>query len=276
MTMAAKKASTSSEVKAIQERLKKAGGGKKKAAQFTSWGFTRYNDYKQCPLKAKLKHLDKIEEPPNEAMARGSDIGRLAELWVKGDPSIKKVPDELKRFAGEFKELRELYKKHPKRMVVEDTWALRKDWTLTKWNDWDGCAVRVKIDVGFLTAPTSMRIIDWKTGKYRAEKREEYIEQLELYALGAFMANGTLEQVEAVLCYLDVGVTFPEPKSEDAKRLMFTRADVPRLKKTWDKRTRAMLFDKSFAPRPNDRCWYCHYRKENKAALPGGKALCRF
>lgn len=278
--MAAKKAKKKSaeeiskEVKAIEARLKKQRGTKKGPEGFRSWSFTRYNDYKQCPLKAKLKHLDKIEEPPNEAMARGGDIGRLAELFIKGQ--LKKLPLELKKFEAEFKALAKMYKATPKRMVVEDSWAMTKDWKATKWNDWEGCAVRVKIDVGHLTSPTAMKVIDWKTGKYRPEKREEYVEQLELYALAAFTLNPQLEKVEALLCYLDVGVTFPEPRSEDAKRLTFTRADVPRLKKLWDKRTRAMLLDRAFPPRPNDKCRYCHYRKENTPNLPGKKQLCKF
>lgn len=267
----------SAEVKAIEARLKKSSGGKFKKNEFiTSWSFTRYNDHRQCPLKAKLKHVDKIEEPPNEAMERGSDIGTLAELYVKGDKSLKKLPDTLAKFKEEFTKLRELFAKTPRRMIVEDSWAATKDWKPTVWNDWNGCAVRVKIDVGFLESPTSMVIIDWKTGKYRAEKREEYVEQLELYALTAFIVNPDLEKVTAKLCYLDVGVTFPEPNSPDAKRLVFFRKDVPALKKTWDKRTRAMLLDRSFPARPNDKCRWCHYRKENTPNLPNQKQLCKF
>lgn len=270
------KSSESDEVKAIQSRLKKSSpkGGYKKKEMFTSWSFSRYSDYKQCPRKAKLKHLDKIAEPPNDAMARGADIGRLAELFVKG--KMNKIPDALTKFKDEFLMLAALYKKFPQRMVVEDQWALTKDWKPSKWDAWDECAVRIKIDVGHLVDAKSMRVIDWKTGKYRAEKREEYIEQLELYALGALLLNPTLEKIEAFLAYLDHGVMFPEPKSEDAKRLTFTRADITRLKKMWDKRTRAMLFDKSFAPRPNDKCRWCHYRKENTKELPSKKQLCQF
>lgn len=274
MTMATSK-STAAEVKEIQARLKKSTPmGKKRAETITSWSFTRYNDYKQCPRKAKLKHLDKIEEPPNDAMARGGDIGRLCELFIKG--GLKKMPLELMKFKEVFEQLRDMYKKTPKRMVVEDSWAMTKDYKPSTWNDWENCAVRVKIDAGHLESATAMVVRDWKTGKYRPEKREEYIEQLELYALAAFVLNPQLLEVSAFLCYLDVGVTFPEPGSADEDRLTFTRADMPALKKTWDKRTRAMLFDKSFAPRPNDKCRWCHYRKENTKALPGRKQLCEF
>lgn len=277
--MATKKAvKVTDEVKAIEARLKKSAAvsGKKwkKKTTFTSWSFSRYNDYKQCPLKAKLKHIDKIAEPPNEAMERGADIGRLAELMVKG--KMKKVPDSLIKFKDTFLKLAAMYKKHPQRMVVEDQWGLTGDWKPIAWDNWEKCVLRVKIDVGHLIDAKTMRVIDWKTGKYRAEKREEYIEQLELYALSAMLLNPALEKLEAFLAYLDHGVMFPEPDSEDATRLTFTRKDIPRLQKAWEKRTRPLLNDTRFAPRPNDKCRWCHYRKENTPNLPGKKQLCQF
>lgn len=91
---------------------------------------------------------------------------------------------------------------------------------------------------------------------------------------GAFSVYPKLMKVRARLCYLDVGVQFPT--TDDVEELTFTRADLPRLKKLWDKRTRAMLLSTSFPPRPNDKCHWCHYRKENTPNLPGKKQLCKF
>jgi hypothetical protein len=207
-------------------------------------------------------------------MTRGADIGRLAEFYIKG--TIKKLPKELSKFTKTFATARALFKKSPQRVVVEDQWGLKKNWDRTAWNDWDNCWLRVKIDYGNLTGPKSMRIIDWKTGKYRRERRDEYVEQLELYAAATLALNPQLDEVHCHLAYLDVGIMFPEPGSEDEVALTFRRSDLPKLKKTWDKRTRAMLLDRSFAPRPNDKCSWCWYRKDNAANLPGGKALCRY
>ena len=58
--------------------------------QITSWSFSRYSDYKLCPLKARLKHVDKHKEPQNDAMARGQAIHKLAEDYTKG--SIARLP----------------------------------------------------------------------------------------------------------------------------------------------------------------------------------------
>ena len=67
-----------------------------KSTKITSWSFSRYADYKNCPLKFKLKHVDKLNEPPNEAMARGAAIHTLAEEYIKGKG--RTVPPELKLF----------------------------------------------------------------------------------------------------------------------------------------------------------------------------------
>lgn len=246
---------------------------KKRPTHFTAWSFSRYSDYRQCPRKAKLKHIDKIEEPPNDAMRRGADIGRLAELYIKG--KVRTLPKVLDKFKKTFASMRDTYKKNPQRMVVEDQWALDGKWARSEWFAKD-CVVRIKVDAGRLESKGFMLITDWKTGKYRAEKREEYVEQLELYCLGALVLDETLEKVQARLAYLDEGIIFPEPESDEEATLTFTRADIPKLKRTWDKRTRAMLLDRSFPPRPNDKCRWCHYRKENSKALPGGKQLCQY
>lgn len=235
--------------------------------QFTSWSFSRYSDYRQCPLKAKLKHLDKIAEPPNEAMARGGQIHKLAEDYIKG--RLARLPAELKAFAADFKKLRALFKKITSGTVVEDNWAFTKDWDPTQWDNWTACAVRIKLDCAHWEDLTTLIITDWKTGKFRPELNADYLEQLELYALAALLLFPHAEQVKPRLAYLDVGVTYPAPEAE----LVFTPADVPRLKKLWAKRTKPMLSDTKFAPRPNDKCCWCFYRSSNKI---NGGGQCKF
>lgn len=266
-----------------------------------SWSWSAYALYKECPLKYKLEKLDKIEEPKNEAMSRGSVIGKMAECFVKGryDPkSIEEkerpqfvayfgdektmdktykliarggMPKELKRFEQLFNKLRAQFKKYPRTMVVEDFWAFTKEWKVTAFNDWKNCVLRVKVDVGQHTSKERMVVIDWKTGKYREGKNSEYVEQLELYALAAFEQNPNLEEVEAKLCYLDAGVTYPD---DFEGSMVFERErDALKLKKTWDQRTRKMLLDRAFVPRPNERCQWCHYQKANKA---NGGGQCRY
>ena len=234
--------------------------------QATSWSFSRYSDYKMCPLRFRLKHLDKIPEPSSPALERGAAIHTMAEQYIKG--KLRRMPPELKSFEAEFKALKAQYKKPAHGMVVEDSWSFTKDWTETQWDDWAGCMVRIKLDCAHHEDHETLVITDWKTGKFRPELNTEYIEQLELYALAALLLHDHIEKVKPRLVYLDAGLIYPTDDS-----LVFTKADVPKLKKLWAQRTKPMLNDKRFAPRPNDKCRFCWYRASNKE--PGG-GRCKF
>lgn len=239
----------------------------KPVQKITSWSFSRYSDYVQCPLKAKLKHIDKIREPQNDAMARGAEIHKIAENYIKGITA--RLPKELKLFKDEFKELKAMCKKDPDSIMVEDSWAFKSDWTKTVWNDWVGCWLRVKLDCAHQEDSKVLIITDWKTGKFSDYNLEDYVEQLELYALGALLLFPQLEEVRPRLAYLDHGIIYPDP----GQPLVFKRKDVVGLRKLWERRTKAMLNDKIFAPKPNNKCKWCFFRKANAAA---GGGQCKF
>lgn len=228
--------------------------------KLTSWSYSRYNDYTQCPAKAKYKHIDKLKEPGNDAMARGSAIGKLAEQFLKGQ--LKKLPVELKLFKDDFLAGQKLGKKRTLITVVEDTWAFTKDWVLTTWDDWTGCWLRVKLDWAFSTDHETLFITDWKTGKFRPEEVFKYLEQLEIYAMGGLLKFPHIKRVLPRLAYLDHGRVYPDPKQGE-ETLVYERKDLPALQKAWTQRTKAMLSDTKFAPRPNSKCQWCHYRKSN-------------
>lgn len=249
--------------------------------QFTSWSFSRYNDYKKCPFFAKCKHLDKIKEPPNTAMERGARIGKLGEDYIKG--TISRLPAELKLFESDFKAMRKQYataKKNmaklgagvPVDMCVEDNWAFTREWTETQWDDWVGCWVRIKLDVGRFIADDLYELTDWKTGKFRPEKNAEYMEQIELYSLAVLLTyyDRPNLRVRARLGYLDSGDIYPRPGEE----VEYAQADVKKLKKLWEQRTKKMFADKVFRPTPGNQCRWCFYGQSGKAK--GGPGKCKF
>lgn len=239
--------------------------------KLTSWSISRYHDYQQCPLKFKLKHLDGLKEPKSTAMERGISIHELAEKYVKGE--LPTLPAELSKFAADFEMLKKRFKKRSVLTIVEDSWAYTKVWASTTWNDWTGCYLRVKVDVGWEVKDGVLKIRDWKTGKYRDEERVAYEEQLELYALAAFMHPSLkhIHTVEAELAYLDFGFVYPNA-ALDKGRLTFKREQMGDLKKAWERRIKSMFADKKFSPKPNRFCAWCHFRKGNEAA---GGGQCR-
>lgn len=219
----------------------------KATQQFTAWSYSRYNDYTKCPAYAKYSHLDKLPQPGSIYLERGSLVHKSAENFATN--KVKKLPEELKLFIDEFKDLRK------RKLEIESQWAVDKNWKKADWfakNTW----CRMVVDAAHTIDKTSFKVIDYKTGKVREENKK----QLGLYALGAFSRYPHLQTVVTSLWYLDQGIEVEEN---------FKSSQVPELKKFWIKETKAMLNDTTFAPRPNDSCRYCHYRKDN-----GGR--CKF
>lgn len=237
---------------------------------FTSWSYSRLRDYKECPLKAKLKYLDKVPEPERPALARGNKVHELAESYIKG--SIRCIPKELKAFEELFKELRKACTKELYPVYVEETISLTKDWELTIWNDWNNCTIRIKTDVMYirpvLNSETGILghhafVIDWKTGKNDNRFKDVYEEQLELFALGTLIRFPNVLAVHPALYYLDDGSIYvPENNRYERKQL-------EKLQKKWFKESKAMLNDRKFSPKPNGNCKWCHYGKDRAG-------LCKF
>lgn len=230
----------------------------------TSWSYSRYSDWLKCPLKAKLKHIDKMREPSNAAMERGSKIHTDAEHYIKG-LSAKLVP-ELALFKDEFKMLRTAFKKKALPMIVEDNWAFAKDWSESRWDDWVGCWVRIKLDCAHYVADGVMVVTDWKSGKPNDYKKVEYDEQLELYALAALLLHPHLTEVRPRIGWTDAGTMTGDK--------VYTQKDVKALRAAWDKRVKPMMSDTKFVPKPGRECQWCYFGQAGKAK--GGPGVCKF
>jgi hypothetical protein len=219
----------------------------KKVQKITAWSYSRWSQYEECPAKAKYKFLDKLPEPGSPAMERGSAIHQLAEKVVLEKRS--KIPEELVRFAAEFREVR-----RAKGVETELELAYTRDWEPCDWKDWDHAWVRIKID---LLVPIDkgkvLSIVDHKTGR----PKPAYAPQLELYALGALLRYPQANSARARLWYLDHGIISPERHTEG----VYPQSAVPALKKKWEQRVIPMLSDKKFAPRPGNYCRWCTFSK---------------
>lgn len=240
------------------------------AKKFTSWSFSRWSLYNLCPYQAKLKNLDKVPEPAKPAGAgetaleRGDRIHKAVQGYILL-PGRQVVPKELKPVEDLIKGMRARYRADPENVVVEETWAYRRDWSETTFNDWTGCWLRIKmdateIDVG--EGEVTIRPTDWKTGKFSPQYNlQEYMLQTELYAVGAlhrFKDSNKKVTVVPRLVYTDHGIIYPEPK--DAR--VYTLADLKPLTKQWEARVRPMMNDTAFKPTPNSKCGWCPYNRQ--------------
>lgn len=214
-------------------------------SRITAWSYSRLAVYETCPAQAKYKFIDKLPEPGSAAMDRGSDIHKLAENYVS--EKLPKLPPELKLFSKEFTSVRKptIFK------GVELEWAFTSGWKPTGWFDRDAWC-RVKVDLAVQFKPTVLDVIDHKTGKRGLDdpKGEGVWQQLDLYALAGFCAKPEIEEINTKLWYLDAGKEMVE---------RYTRKDVPRLIKFWDKKSRPMMRDTAFRPTPSHACKWCAY-----------------
>lgn len=228
---------------------------RKAVKTFKAWSFSRYHDYDECPLSAKLKHLDKAnaDMPKGPAMARGSDIHKKAENYSLG--KLRKLPEELELFDEEFKALRKIKKS----VQVEQQLAVNRKWEICDWFAADAW-LRVVVDAKYVSKDGKvLKVIDHKTGKIRPFHQE----QLDLYAIIGFIyAPDSVKFVESELWYLDQGELHPKT---------YSRGEAMKLRKVWEKKTKKMLADRVFKPEPGNGCRWCDFSQK-----PGKLKLCKF
>jgi len=249
------------------------------------WSFSRYSVYKLCPAKARYQIIDKLPQGDAPPLDRGSLIHKQAECYIKGEampyvdeawttfPKLNKdgsipegmkmikagvMPPQLARFRLMLDQARDRYKKKALAALVEGTWAFTKDWEVCSPTDWDRCWLRIKVDYAHEEKGQILFIKDWKTGKFNDRDNEAYLQTLQLYSLGGMLAMPHIKEARPSLVYLDQGLIHPPV---DEEPLIYTRADIPKLKKLWTERAAPMFADTVFAPRPNDKCRWCAYSK---------------
>ena len=220
-----------------------------------AWSHSRWDDYEQCAYMAGLKHVMKMKTPGSPAMDRGSMIHKLAEKFVSTPPGKagSALPDELRPLAADFRALRKIGGK------AEMDLAFDKDWNVTSWfNEANKPKAwcRVKADHIVLATPKTKvgRIIDYKTGKLNDKA---YDTQLELYAVAELIIDSLADEVSTELWFTDAGKIIKREAGN------YKRAELPMLKKTWERRVSKMLSDTRFTPTPNSQCKWCHFRKSN-------------
>lgn len=217
-----------------------------------AWSYSRYADYQQCPLRFKLKHIQKMKEPGSPAMQRGSDIHKEGENYLKSAKRPRTVPASYKNFAEEMRQL------HTLNPLVEQQWGFTKQWSPTGWFGGDTW-LRIVCDVVVLYDDNTVDLIDFKTGR-RYDTNEE---QVELFSCAPFIKWPEVTDVRTRLWYLDV----EDPEKNEVIR-DYTRGDFEGIRKGWEKKIVPMFKDKRFAPTPNEKCRWCAFSKDKGGPCP--------
>lgn len=206
-----------------------------------AWSYSRWGDWKTCPFKLLCK-MNKVFEPVNYAMQRGDLIHKRGEQYLLGN--VKQVPLEFKLFRDEMRMLKSNDAK------PEMDLAVRKTWTPTTYNDWDGVWCRAKADVVLPPVKDTPEIetIDFKTGK----KYDGHVNQAELMGLLGFSHFPGIVNSRNHMWYLDSG---------ERDHWDLPKKEVPKLRKKWESNVAGMMKETKFKPTPGNHCRHCSFAK---------------
>lgn len=213
----------------------------------TAWSYSRFAKYETCPLQFKLEVLDGLKQPPSPAMKAGDERHKAVAAFLNGVGVFPEKEAEHKQLISEVAAIPD--------KLVEHQQGFTARWEPTGWFGKDAWYRQV-YDVAVLYDDMTSEVIDWKTGKKYASNDE----QMELCALSLMCQFKPTTHVTTRLFYLDTG------QQEFAE---FPAADKEKLKAKWGAKVEPMFSDTVFAPRPNDKCRFCHFSKSNTG-------MCRF
>ena len=227
----------------------------------THWTISSLKDYEQCPAKYQWSYLfdaadwraigyTVVPDTGSPAMQRGTDVHLTCEDYLDGKITIDELhPVINQQWRFQLKGLKDVG------AVSEEQWELDAGWFPVVHPDAGPLWLRMKLDAHYVIDKVTIGLVDFKTGKpYRAN-----IEQVEVYALGAFAKFPAVEQVEGALWYFD---------SDEPHEKTFTREQAPQLARKWESRAGRLLGAKDYPPRESKLCGWCPYN-----ALKGGPCL---
>jgi len=212
-----------------------------------AWSYSTLKTFEQCNYRSYIAKVKKIQEDYGPAAARGTVIHDEAEQYVIGQ--LGELPDSLRKFEKQFKELRELYAEA--KVETEGEWGFTRAWEATGWLAPDTWG-RIKLDAFVHESETSARVIDYKTGKAYGNEIS-HSQQALIYAIGSFFRFPELEIAKTEIWYLDHGTTLEQVYTRDEAMIF-----MPKL----HDRAVTMTTATKFPPNPsNYNCKWCSYGK---------------
>lgn len=219
--------------------------------------FSLVKRFEKCPYEVYQGRVLRLPEPDRDEkhpLVRGDRIHKEAEAYIKGKGSITK---DLQKVQTILTELRALYQtstlEYNLVVEVEGEWGFTKDWKPCGWHDKENW-VYVKLDVLVKYMNGYARIIDWKTGKSFG-KEVNHGQQMQFYAIAAFLRYPELTLIDVELVYTDEG---------KSKKKQYTRAQAEELFHRWVPRLNNVITATSFPPKANKmNCRFCSFGTVN-------------
>lgn len=223
-----------------------------------SW--SRLSDYNQCPLKFKLKYLDKNkkfkeDESASPHLVRGSNVHKALENYVvqvqsKGELEIKitSLPEveATKPFVDRFLNSYDV-------VIPETQIAVNKNWERVEWFS-KNAYYRVIMDL-IAVRPSDWAVLDYKTGKMRDyDGGPSGMGQLHLSGGVALHLWPDIPKGQTVYAYVDHKKTFVKE---------FSQEDRAKIRSHFDAEYVKVNSDDKFKPTVNEFCKWCPATRED-------------
>lgn len=239
---------------------------------------SRAADYKQCPLKYRFRTIDRLEEAPSPAAARGTLVhGVLEEIFelpaMERTPQAARdlLPGRWEELVAERPELAEMIAADPK--ITEDSWFTDAGKLTDRWFTLEDPSrlepaereVKVEVEIDGLTlrgvvdrvdvAPAGqVRVVDYKTGRTPGPGFEgKALFQMKFYGLVMWRRTGRVPDLLQLVYLGDGTVIRYEPDEGD---LLALERNV---KAVWAAIERAVA-ERDFRPNPSRLCSWCDFK----------------
>lgn len=217
-----------------------------------SW--SRLSDYNQCPLKFKMKYIEKDsmfkeDESASPHLVRGSNVHKALENYVVQKQSDGQIPVKVSSLpeVENTKPFVDRFLNHYQVVIPETQIAIDKNWQRVEWFSKDAY-YRVIMDL-IAIRPEDVVIVDYKTGKMR-----DYD--------GGPTGKGQLHLSGAVSLHLwpeipKVTTTYAYVDHRQTINKTFTQDDKDELRAHFDREYDKVNSDKEFKPTVNEFCKWC-------------------
>lgn len=239
---------------------------------------SRAADYKQCPLKYRLRTIDRLDEAPSPAAVRGTLVHAVLEEIFElpaeertPEAARALVPGQWEALVAERPELAEMLLADEK--LTEESWFAAAGKLTDRWFTLEDPSrlepaereVKVEVEIDGLTlrgvvdrvdvAPAGqVRVVDYKTGRTPGAGFEgKALFQMKFYGLVMWRRTGRIPDLLQLVYLGDGTVIRYEPDEAD---LLGLERNV---KAVWAAIERAVA-ERDFRPNPSRLCSWCDFK----------------
>lgn len=215
-----------------------------------TWSFSSLTKFEACPYSVYLGKVEGFKEPAGPAADRGTELHAMLERYVMGEDTA--LPSKLSKSESMVTYVNSVRDAYAEGLVeVEQEWTFDKSWAICEPKTPEVWAI-FKCDIVLHEGETSMRIIDWKSGRIFGNELKHGTQAM-FYCIAALLRYPKLEYVEAEFSYID--------HNQNAIRCTMTRAELPHFLPRLTKRALAMTTAQHFPVSPSaQNCRWCRYR----------------